>query len=77
MGNENNFANLTQIHYDSITRIELSGTVIDSTIPSDISKLKNLTHLNLSNCSIKGTIPSSIGTLTNLINLNDYVQKPC
>ena len=64
---------LTEDDYLKITKIDLSwNDLYEKTIPSSISKLKNLEILNLSMTGIGGNIPNEIGDLKNLKELVLY-----
>ena len=55
---------------ESLEQLSLSHTPLDKwTIPSSISKLKNLKVLKLMDCNLTGSIPGSLGQLTGLEEL--------
>lgn len=55
---------------EGLEQLSLSHAPLDKwTIPSNISKLKNLKDLQFFDCNLTGSIPSAIGQLTNLEEL--------
>ncbi|RZC16287.1 hypothetical protein D0Y65_009513 [Glycine soja] len=60
--------------------LEVSGSGLRGTIPTEIGKLPKLTHLNLSRNYLDGAIPSSLGNLILLQSLvisSNIVQEMC
>ena len=51
------------IHTDGL---QLTETLLNSTLSRDIGKLQNLKYLDLRNSHFRGTIPSELATLTSL-----------
>ena len=51
------------IHTDGL---QLTETLLNSTLSRDIGKLQNLKYLDLRNSRFRGTIPSELATLTSL-----------
>ena len=78
-GNENSYNQLTENDYLKVKVISMLDKELNSEIPEDIGKLRNLEELELFRCNLTGTIPESIGNLTNLeyldLSLNSLIGE--
>ncbi|XP_044447996.1 receptor-like protein 53 [Triticum aestivum] len=64
---------LDRLHFSDLPHLvylDLSGNILQGSIPSNIGALAQLTHLDLCCSILRGSIPSSIGALSQLTHLD-------
>ncbi|CAL9077480.1 unnamed protein product [Musa acuminata var. zebrina] len=61
---------LPHVNFTSLSVLDLSDNLIDSTIPSWLSNISGLEYLDISWNSLQGNIPPAFGNLASLENLN-------
>nr|XP_009398899.1 PREDICTED: LRR receptor-like serine/threonine-protein kinase GSO2 [Musa acuminata subsp. malaccensis] len=61
---------LPHVNFTSLSVLDLSDNLIDSTIPSWLSNISGLEHLDLSENDLQGNIPPTFGNLASLKELN-------
>ncbi|CAL9077483.1 unnamed protein product [Musa acuminata var. zebrina] len=61
---------LPHVNFTSLSVLDLSDNLIDSTIPSWLSNISGLEHLDLNGNFLQGNIPPTFGNLASLKELN-------
>ncbi|XP_065004217.1 receptor-like protein EIX1 [Musa acuminata AAA Group] len=61
---------LPHVNFTSLSVLDLSDSLIDSTIPSWLSNISGLEHLDLNGNFLQGNIPPTFGNLASLKELN-------